>query len=256
MHSPKKIPLVEKFGPTIQGEGATIGLQTYFLRFGLCDYECVMCDSMHAVDPVQVKNKAMWLTQKDIAEMFHPNNVLKDPNPTRWITFSGGNPCIHDLRELVDILHQMNYLIAVETQGTMCPDWLLDVDLITVSPKSPGMGEKFEPGKYKAFCEKILLEGASTINTKVVIFSETDVDFAEQVAKIWNEWGDMEDFYLSQGNPFPPDKSPPIGTDLHISMLREQYLKLFDIIKTRPTLTLCKWLPQWHVWLWSNKAGV
>ena len=72
-HKPKvdkKLPLMELFGPTIQGEGTVIGQQTYFLRFGLCDYKCRMCDSMHAVDPRLVKANATYLTQAEIFEQF------------------------------------------------------------------------------------------------------------------------------------------------------------------------------------------
>src|SRR6476661_4406823 len=86
----KPIPLMEVFGPTIQGEGLVIGQQTYFLRFGLCDYKCVMCDSMHAVDPHRVKANAEWLTQEEILNKL--GSIYK-PNSTRWVTLSGGNPC-------------------------------------------------------------------------------------------------------------------------------------------------------------------
>ncbi len=263
----KKIPLVEKFGPTIQGEGATIGLQTYFLRFGLCDYECTMCDSMHAVDPKQVKANAQWLTQDEIANLF----ITILPNPTgeqrrtdtsvigipgaHWITFSGGNPCIHDLSKLVRTLKDWGYRITVETQGTFCPSWLFDVDIITVSPKGPGMGEKFELSKYEYFIRAFA--GRKAINTKVVIFNDQDLKFAEEIATIWSAAGySMDGFYLSQGNPFPPGKSMPIGEQLHIDGLRDEYLRMFDKIKVNPILSHAKWLPQFHVWLWSNKQGV
>ena len=44
------IRVSEIFGPTIQGEGALIGLPTVFVRTGGCDYRCSWCDSLHAVD--------------------------------------------------------------------------------------------------------------------------------------------------------------------------------------------------------------
>jgi len=249
----KKLPLVEKFGPTIQGEGATIGLQTYFLRFGLCDYECVMCDSMHAVDPKSVKLNATWMTQDEIAKLFKTDEGRE--SLCHWITLSGGNPCIHDLDRLVRTLREMQYRIAVETQGTFCPTWLHQCDIITVSPKGPGMGEKFEPQKYKHFISNLTRKVG--INTKVVIFTRDDITFAEEVARLWINTGySMNEFYLSQGNPFPPGKGPPVNGDMHVKVLRDKYLELFDIIKTSPILTHAKWLPQWHVWLWSNLQGV
>ena len=47
----KLIPVVEIFGPTIQGEGAEAGVPTHFVRVGGCDYRCIWCDTMYAVDP-------------------------------------------------------------------------------------------------------------------------------------------------------------------------------------------------------------
>jgi len=211
---------------------------------------------MHAVDPLQVKKNAKWMTQAEIADLFEPHvGGYQDKLPTRWITLSGGNPCIHDLTELVSELKFNGYYIAVETQGTFCPDWLLGCQLVTVSPKGPGMGEKYEPAKYNAFIAKF--EGAKFLNTKVVVFDERDIAHAERVAVAWiNEGYSMSDFYLSQGNPFPPGNAPSIGKNLHISVLRDKYLELFDKIKQVPILSQAKWLPQWHVWLWSNQQGV
>ena len=256
----KKIPLVEKFGPTIQGEGATIGLQTYFLRFGLCDYACTMCDSMHAVDAKQVKANASWLTQDQICDLFDPENILATDFPTKWITLSGGNPCIHDLWWLVNKLKGWGYKIAVETQGTMCPEWLMDTDIITISPKGPGMGEMFEPDAYQNFLDVIPQFKSNLgprVNTKVVIFGKADILFAEMVARLWVAQGrSMNDFFLSQGNPFPPGKGSPVSPEFQHNVLKDEYLKLFDQIKQSPTLCEAKWLPQFHVWLWANKQGV
>ncbi|PFV11560.1 7-carboxy-7-deazaguanine synthase QueE, partial [Bacillus cereus] len=40
-----KIPVLEIFGPTIQGEGMVIGQKTMFIRTAGCDYSCSWCDS-------------------------------------------------------------------------------------------------------------------------------------------------------------------------------------------------------------------
>ena len=37
---PSKIPVLEIFGPTIQGEGRVIGRKTMFVRTAGCDYRC------------------------------------------------------------------------------------------------------------------------------------------------------------------------------------------------------------------------
>ena len=38
----KLIPVVEIFGPTIQGEGAEAGVPTHFVRVGGCDFRCAL----------------------------------------------------------------------------------------------------------------------------------------------------------------------------------------------------------------------
>jgi len=38
-----KFPVMEIFGPTIQGEGALIGMPTHFVRLGGCTYRCAWC---------------------------------------------------------------------------------------------------------------------------------------------------------------------------------------------------------------------
>ena len=45
-----KIPVLEIFGPTIQGEGMVIGQKTMFIRTAGCDYSCSWCDSAFTWD--------------------------------------------------------------------------------------------------------------------------------------------------------------------------------------------------------------
>lgn len=255
----KKIPLVEVFGPTVQGEGAVIGQQTYFLRFGLCDMLCKMCDSMHAVDPVKVKEKAEWLTQFEIyTELL--NLAAETPDSTNWVTLSGGNPCIHDLTDLCQNLRINKWRIAVETQGTKCPGWLGLCDTITISPKGPGMGEECDLDKLDKFMQRVN-ESAMTAdkyNMKVVVFDQRDLEFAKMMIERYIEVkGYSFPFYLSQGNPFPPGPRSEKVSDGEIrDTLRAQYLMTLEQISNDRYLSKVRFLPQFHVWLWGNKQGV
>ena len=267
----KKIPVMELFGPTIQGEGLVAGLQTFFIRFGLCDYKCTMCDSMHAVDPEAVKANARWLTQPQIFD-----EIIDKMKHHQWITFSGGNPCIHDLTYLVEMLLMAGKHICVETQGTLDPEWLKLVDIITISPKSPGMGEKFERNKFEAFIKKYYRNSS----VKVVVFSAQDLEFAAAIWQILEEthvknyqsherhypnW--KERFFLSLGNPYPPelqktqsDETTSISAKEtaprdHIAQLLKSFDQLSEDLMLDPRLKHARFLPQLHVLVWGNEQG-
>lgn len=264
----KKIPLVEIFGPTIQGEGSIIGQQTYFLRFGLCDYRCTMCDSMHAVDPKQVKANAQWLPQEEIADRLEDYRAKIAPNSTRWVTFSGGNPLVHDLYPLVKHLHTLGWKISVETQGSLFDPWIYYVDLLTISPKGPGMGETCDLPTLDKFIDHI---GRSAVGNrtsiKIVVFDERDLEFARMIAeRYWIVHQLDIPFWLSLGNPWPPgfnsDDPLPEKPQLsesdpeHVERLVTRYKQLFNQIKDDKLLSRMRFLPQWHVIVYGNKQGV
>lgn len=260
-----KIPLVEVFGPTIQGEGKVIGQQTYFLRFGLCDYKCTMCDSIHAVNPVLVKANAQWLNEEEIFQRYMRH---REPlgTTTPWVTFSGGNPCIHDLSGLVDaVKNKAEGKIAVETQGTMFKEWLAECDIVTVSPKPPGMGEELEIDKLNAFMGE--LSGQPGLNMKVVVFDQVDLEVAAGLYDQYvNNRKDIRpnDFFLSLGNPYPPgsENAAKLTTENKVgdvalsALLTDRYKLLMGDIMQHPILCQVKFLPQWHVHLFGNKQGV
>lgn len=61
-----RIPVIEMFGPTIQGEGAVIGVKTMFVRTYGCDYRCGWCDSAFTWDG----------SAKDRVTMHTPQEIL------------------------------------------------------------------------------------------------------------------------------------------------------------------------------------
>lgn len=292
----KKIPVTEIFGPTIEGEGALIGTQTFFIRFGLCDFKCKKCDSMHSVDPKLVKANADWAVQQDIGDSFKRFQEQKAPH-IHNVTFSGGNPAVHDLSELCHYIHGMypDQKIFVETQGTKSPDWLYNVDHIVVSPKSPGMGESFDPEVFLNFMGKYCAAGVP-MSVKIVIFSQLDIEFAAGVAALLFDHGfgmgggflrfQVErDFFLSLGNPNPPifkavvsDKDGStsviqVEQEDKIALLRDpmkkeipnkktlvenllcDYNNLSEQVMKDPRLSFARFLPQLHVLVWGNEIG-
>jgi 7-carboxy-7-deazaguanine synthase len=250
----KKVPLVECFGPTIQGEGSVIGQQTYFLRFGLCDYKCTRCDSMHAVDPHSVKKFAKFLTPEEImAEL----NGIRKTTSTHWVTLSGGNPAIHDLTALLALLKADGWRVAVETQGTFSPTWLNGVDILICSPKGPGMGEVCDIPTLDAFVHYNAPRHLSKFSLKVVVFDQRDLDFAAEVFHRYAGFVSYDQCFLSLGNPNPPDEDgqSDVNPIKHQQELLQYYRILSEDIMQHPVLSKVKFLPQWHVFVWGNGQG-
>jgi len=266
----KRFPVMEIFGPTIQGEGLVAGTQTHFIRFGYCDYKCTKCDSLHAVLPESVKKHATLMTVTEIMDRLVGDNFEAD---VPWVTLSGGNPAMHDLEYLVMTLQEHGFKVAVETQATLSPLWLHQVDVLTLSPKPPGMGVEFEHDKYFTCLDKF--KNHPGLNIKIPIFDRKDLDFA---VNIWDEsgsWiGHRDIFYLSLGNPWPPSsglnpdhidepvyakKNAVLTDDEHIALaLIDRYKEVYKMINEHPnhtTLAMYRFLPQLHVLLWGNARG-
>lgn len=142
----KLIPVVELFGPTIQGEGMVIGQKTMFVRTGGCDYRCHWCDSAFTWDGSE---KSEPLSAEGIIERL---NSLSE-NGYSHVTISGGNPALHKgIGELVALLNEKGVATAIETQGTIFQCWINRVDEVTVSPKPPSSGMETDWTKLDLFC--------------------------------------------------------------------------------------------------------
>lgn len=249
----KQLPLIELFGPTIQGEGVMCGNQTHFLRLGVCDYKCTFCDSKHAVDPEQIKQ---WAKYKTTNEILADIAVLDAEYKTPWMTITGGNPCVHNLKNLVAGIQSIGMKVAIETQGTHMPTWLMDVDLLTISPKGPGMGETFNPSMYESFVDTYIMPTIEQpdwtgpeVCIKVVVFGEEDFEFAKM---IWAYHPEIP-MYLSLGNKWLPEEE--ISGEKHVMLLTEHYRNLAEKLYKDPILNKAKFLPQLHTLIWSNDKG-
>jgi 7-carboxy-7-deazaguanine synthase len=268
----KRIAVVEVFGPTFQGEGPLAGSKTMFIRFGGCDYRCKKCDSLHAVIPAAVKANAEYLTAEEIADRV---SEVRGESNTPWVTLSGGNPCMWNLDRLISYIHGKNMAVAVETQGTLWQDWLLKCQMVVISPKSPGMGEKFQPKPFLAMVER-LWERKVPVAVKVVVFSQQDIDFAYEVWDLMNKSEACPPsqaglLFLSLGNELPPvldetnhlvenptlagndeyDDCP--GKDHRLRLLDHYRILMEDFLQD-PRVPFFRFLPQMHVLTYSNEA--
>lgn len=236
------IRVSEIFGPTIQGEGALIGQPTVFVRTGGCDYRCSWCDSLHAVDTEYRHTWAPMRAEAVLSEVAR----LTDGRPI-LVTLSGGNPAIQPLGPLIEAGRARGYRFAVETQGSVARDWFASLDMLVLSPKPPSSGMVVD---WAAFDACLAAAGAARSVLKIVIFDETDYQWACEVAKRYPSLP----LYLQPGNHTPPppeDDSAEVDQDGIDARMRWLVDRVVADGFYRATV-----LPQLHVTLWGNKRGV
>lgn len=247
-------PVIEVFGPTVQGEGIVAGVPTYFIRFGGCDYRCEWCDSLYAVLPALVREHAEKLTASAILDRIR---VL--PVGPYWVTLSGGNPALLELAPVVAELRADNYSIAVETQGSRWRPWLGDVQSLTVSPKPPssGMADKTAIDLPR-FMEQAAAAGRPggadkhgryLDAVKVVVFDDNDLAWAADIFRAYPEWRR----FLSCGT------TPPAEDESYEDTLRgigDRYRWLCETVAANNWLSTVTVLPQLHVIAWGHQRGV
>lgn len=237
-----RVPVLEIFGPTFQGEGAVIGQKTMFVRTAGCDYSCSWCDSAFTWDGSQKDRIRMMTGEEILAELdgLAPNNYSH-------VTISGGNPALlKNMAGFVELAKERNIKMAVETQGTVFQEWMKDIDDVTISPKPPSSGMVTDYEKLENVMAG-LDAGGACYNFKVVVFDEQDFEYAAHI----HEKYPAVAFYLQVGNPFLGD-----NVANHTSRLLERYNNLVDMTMKDQRMNDAKVLPQLHTLLWSNKQGV
>ena len=267
MEKERRIPIIEVFGPTIQGEGLLLGYPTDFLRTGGCGYKCTWCDSMHAVDPAQVKQNRRMMTIGDI--LLELEQLPRAP----WLTLTGGDPCMHDLGGLQNWCWAQGIHVCVETQGEFFPTWLNTVDVITFSPKGPSSGMNTDIIHFREALLSLRKRTAAQIVIKVVVFNEEDLKYASTLynaLRVNNGSPLYQKFYFQVGSPLTselPDPEVIVGED-HSEPKDVIVRRLKGTLKRETILARYEWLvsellkqvheldyntaitPQQHVLLW------
>ena len=233
----------EIFGPTIQGEGALIGLPTVFVRTGGCDYRCVWCDTLHAVDS---EYRDSWIPMS-VDTVWQKIDALSGGVPL-MVTLSGGNPAIQPFGPLIELGHSKGYTFGLETPGSVVKDWFKDLDMLVLSPKPPSSEMETD---WNVLDECVAAAGdGPEIILKIVVFDDVDYAYAKDVASRHTQLK----VYLQPGNHTPP---PPNDDSAVIDEegLRERMLWLVSKV-TDDRWFQARVLPQLHVVLWGNKRGV
>lgn len=149
---------------SLQGEGRNTGRPCVFVRFAGCNLACPWCDT-------------------DFSRRFELSldDLLKEVCGYRAksVILTGGEPTMQaGMPELVAVLKENGFWIAVETNGTNDADWLAFVDYVACSPKAE-------------FPDSLRITRADEV--RVVASSEEVVDFCRGL----RERIDATDYYIS-----------------------------------------------------------
>lgn len=145
-------PIVETFH-SIQGEGAWIGVNAFFIRLGGCDVYCSWCDQKESWN----SKRYPQIQLNEIAQQ------AQQANPA-IVVITGGEPLIHNLDPLTRELHNFGLRIHLETSGTH--PFSGQFDWVTFSPKT------FKPPHESIYNQVSEL--------KVVIANQKDLQWAEE----------------------------------------------------------------------------
>ncbi|MFD0715703.1 7-carboxy-7-deazaguanine synthase QueE [Paenibacillus sp. GCM10027626] len=239
----RNIPVLEIFGPTVQGEGMVIGRKTMFVRTAGCDYSCNWCDSAFTWDGSSKHNIRLLSAQQIWEELSHIGG-----DGFAHVTLSGGNPALlPQLSSLVGLLHEHGIQVALETQGSRWQDWFLAIDELTLSPKPSSSGMATDWLRLDAIVAR-LKDHARTFSLKVVIFDDADLDYAADVHKRYPG----VPFYVQTGN----GQLKESEAEQLLPYLLKQYQWLIERVMADHRLKRVSVLPQLHTWVWGNKKGV
>lgn len=258
----QKMPIMEIFGPTIQGEGMVIGRKTMFIRTGGCDYHCSWCDSAFTWNG---EEKATMMTAQEVWDALE--KLDEDPSTNTapgvlrnfdHVTISGGNPALirGAMEEFIDLCHSKGIKVGLETQGSRWQDWFYDIDDLTISPKPPSSGMIPDMGKLDEIISRLanfnvldpvtMEPMSSNFTLKVVVFDDADFEFAKRVHRRYPK----VPFFVSVGNEDAREAGDISGRLLtKLDWLWNKVLQDPEMNDVRP-------LPQLHTLVWANKRGV
>lgn len=153
---------------SIQGESSRVGKPCVLVRLQGCNLRCEWCDTQYA----RKKNSSdsMELTTEEIVERIKDYEV-------KYITITGGEPLWQDqdLRELIDILIDEEFLVSIETNGSLSleglPEKLIKVIDIKCPSSKMSKKNKFDNLQYLTKNDEI----------KFVVANNEDLDFVEYI---------------------------------------------------------------------------
>lgn len=235
-----KIPVMELFGPTIQGEGMVIGRKTMFVRTAGCDYQCAWCDSSFTWNGLE----------SDRVRQMDPTEILDElvrlgGDKFNHVTITGGNPALigNPMADFVRLCHQRGYEVGLETQGSRMQEWFYEIDELTLSPKPPSSNMKTDFDVLDSIVHRLQERGVD-FSLKIAVQDDADLNYARVV---FGRYKSVRAKFLQPVNNRVHDFEDISG------YLLNRLLWLFEVAIQDATLNDVRVLPQLHAMVWSNE---
>lgn len=122
MHTNPHFSVAETFR-SIQGEGKDAGRPALFVRLAGCNLSCEFCDTDH--------KQTGFLDGASLIEI-----IVKAAENTKLVVFTGGEPLLQPIDQIIPQLKSFGFEIGVETNGTIETDTEI-FNSLSLSPKVP-----------------------------------------------------------------------------------------------------------------------
>lgn len=145
---------------SIQGESVRAGYPCIFIRLAGCNLRCSYCDTVYAQSP---------------GTQYLVEDIIKSVGryPCRLVEITGGEPLLQEQTpDLVCELLDRDYIVLLETNGTIALDGLDKRCIKIVDVKCPASGED------RSFNTAVLDDLREQDELKFVISDRSDYEFA------------------------------------------------------------------------------
>jgi 7-carboxy-7-deazaguanine synthase len=130
---------VFKVWPTIQGEGPYAGKPAVFVRLAGCNLQCPLCDT----DYTSTRRKYSLF---GLANKVDSVSAQEAGLPIKLVVITGGEPFRQKLAPLVQELYRRDYIVQIETNGTLYEEkFPHDQVTLVCSPKTPSLNKQLAP---------------------------------------------------------------------------------------------------------------
>jgi 7-carboxy-7-deazaguanine synthase len=218
---------------SIQGEGASAGVPSVFVRLSLCNLRCTWCDTAYTWDweRYDPKTEIVSLAAEEIVARVEQLGA-------RNVVITGGEPLLQqdELTPLVHALKTRGYRLEIETNGTTLPQpaMVAGIDQWNVSPKLVNSGNSEEKRAVPA--SLAWFAGQPNAYFKLVVAEPSDL---AEVDALVGRYG---------------------VPSAQVLLMAEGRAPAIQLERSRWLVTACqergyRYTPRLHVLLWGDERG-